>query len=74
MEDGIYLSAEDRKKLEDLKKELLTLKAEHKEFASRKSKISPEDREKWKINSRRSEAVHIEIRDLRQKNILEAGR
>lgn len=74
MEDGVYLSKEDRAKLEALKKELVELKAEHKDFASRKSKISPEDRELWKKNSTRTSDVHIAIKDLRLKNILEAGK
>ena len=74
MEDGAYLSKEDKDKLEALKKELVELKAEHKSFASRKSKISPEDREKWKINSIRTNEVHIAIKDMRLKNILEAGK
>lgn len=74
MEDGRYLSKEDVKKLDDLKKELIALKAEHKSYASRKSQISPEDREKWRLNSHRTNEVHIAIKDLRLKNILEAGK
>lgn len=74
MEDGRYLSKEDKKLMEDLKNELATLKAEHKSFASRKSTISPEDREKWRKNSIRTNEVHIAIKDLRLKNILEAGK
>ncbi len=74
MEDGEYLSAEDKLKLESLKKELVVLKAEHKAFAARKSGLTPEDREKWRVNSLRTNQVYIDIKDLRLKNILEAGR
>ena len=74
MEDGQYLSAEDKKKMESLKKELVALKAEHKAFASRKSGLSNEDREKWRVNSHRTNQVYIEMKELRLKNILEAGR
>ncbi len=74
MEDGQYLSAEDKKKMESLKKELAALKAEHKAFASRKSGLSNEDREKWRVNSHRTNQVYIEMKELRLKNILEAGR
>ncbi len=74
MEDGKYLTQEDQKKLIDLKQELVTLKAEHKSFASRKSQISPEDRQSWRKNSVRTNEVHIAIKDLRLKNILEAGK
>lgn len=74
MEDGRYLSKEDKEKMEALKKELAELKAEHKAFASRESTISPEDREKWRKNSMRTNEVHIAIKDLRLKNILEAGK
>jgi hypothetical protein len=74
MEDGRYLSKEDRKKLDDLKAELVTLKAEHKNFAKNKGKLTEEDREKWRANSTRTNQVYIEIKDLRFKNILEAGK
>ena len=74
MEDGQYLSKEDKTLMEKLKKELADLKAEHKSFASRKSKISPEERETWRKNSIRTNEVHIAIKDLRLKNILEAGK
>lgn len=74
MEDGKYLTQEDQKKLIDLKQELVTLKTEHKSFASRKSQISPEDRQSWRKNSVRTNEVHIAIKDLRLKNILEAGK
>jgi hypothetical protein len=74
MEDGQYLSIEDKKLMAALKKELAELKAEHKAFAGRKSTISPEDREKWRQNSTRTNEVHIAIKDLRLKNILEAGK
>lgn len=74
MEDGQYLNKEDKALMEKLKKELAVLKAEHKDFASRKSKISPEERETWRKNSIRTNEVHIAIKDLRLKNILEAGK
>ncbi|MCM2349314.1 MAG: hypothetical protein NDI69_04780 [Bacteriovoracaceae bacterium] len=74
MEDGQFLSQEDKKKMESLKKELSQLKAEHKEFASRKSGLSSEDKEKWRLNSQRTNQVYIEIKDLRFKNVLEAGK
>jgi hypothetical protein len=74
MEDGIYLSKEDRQKLEALKAELVQLKAEHKNFAKNKNGLTPEDREKWRVNSMRTNQVYIEIKDLRLKNILEAGK
>lgn len=74
MEDGRYLDAEDKKKMESLKKELTKLKAEHKDFASRKNKLTPEDRETWRKNSVRTNEVYVEIKDLRLKNILEAGK
>ncbi len=74
MEDARYLSDEDKKLMEDLKKELSLLKVEHKDFASRKSKLTPEDREKWRKNSTRTNEIYIAIKDLRLKNILEAGK
>lgn len=74
MEDGKYLNKEDRKKLADLKNELVTLKEEHKSFAKNKNGLTTEDREKWRVNSTRTNQVHIEIKDLRLKNILEAGK
>ncbi len=74
MEDGIYLTKEDRSKLEELKQELAKLKAEHKSFASRKSQLTVEDRESWRKNSARTNEVFIAIKDLRLKNILEAGK
>ena len=73
MEDGQYLSTEDKKKMEALKKELAALKVEHKNFAKRKGGISLEDREKWRLNSQRMNEVYIEIKDMRLKNILEAS-
>lgn len=74
MEDGRYLDASDKKLMEDLKRELATLKAQHKDFASRKSKLTPEDREEWRKNSVRTNEIYIAIKDLRLKNILEAGK
>ena len=74
MEDGQYLNAEDKKKMESLKKELVALKTEHKAFSGRKSGLTNEDREKWRVNSHRTNQVYIEIKELRLKNILEAGK
>ena len=74
MEDGKFLSADDKKKLEELITELATLKIEHKAFAAKKNGLTPEDREKWRVNSTRTNNVHIEIKDLRFKNVLEAAR
>ena len=74
MEDGKYLSKEDKARMESLKKELAALKAEHKDFASRKNKLTPEDREVWRKNSTRTNEVYIEIKGLRFKNVIEAGK
>ncbi|WPU66639.1 hypothetical protein [Peredibacter starrii] len=74
MEDAKYLSKEDKAKMEALKKELEVLKAEHKDFAKNKGGLTPEQRETWRVNSQRTNQVHIEIKDLRHKNILEAGK
>ena len=74
MEDGASLSQEDHHKMESLKKELVTLKTEHKAFASRKRALSDEEKEKWRLNSQRTNQVFIEIKNLRFKNIMEAGK
>jgi hypothetical protein len=74
MEDSAWLSSDDKNKLESLKSELVKLKKEHKQFAKAKDKLTPEDREKWKANSHRTNQVYVEIKDLRFKNIMEAGR
>lgn len=74
MEDSAYLSQEDKDKLESLKKELAELKKEHKGFAAKKSTLTPEERERWRVNSHRTNEVYVEIKELRLKNILEAGR
>jgi hypothetical protein len=74
MEDAASLNPEDKKKMESLKKELATLKAEHKSFAGGKSALSPEEKEKWRLNSQRTNQVFIEIKDLRFKNKIEAGK
>ncbi len=74
MEDSQYLSPEDKKTLEDLKQELIVLKAEHKSFAANKGGLTPEEREKWRINSHRTNQIHIQIKELRFKNVLEAGK
>jgi len=74
MEDAEYLSPEDKKKMESLKSELATLKKEHKNFAGRKGGLSVEEKEAWRVNSQRTNQIYIEIKDLRHKNILEAGR
>jgi len=74
MEDNYYLNTEDKSKLSALLKELDSLKKEHKAFAAKKGGLSPEEKESWRLNSVRTNQVHIEIKDLRLKNILEAGR
>ena len=74
MEDGIWLTEEDKKKMSSLKKELLKLKAQHKVFAATKGGVTPENREIWRLNSNRMNQVYIEIKDLRFKNVLEAGK
>jgi hypothetical protein len=74
MEDGQWLSREDKDKMEALKKELGKLKTEHKNFAKSKSSLTPEDKEKWRVNSHRTNQIYIEIKDLRFKNVMEAGK
>lgn len=74
MEDAQFLSPEDKNKMESLKQELSVLKKEHKEFAGRKGGLSPEEREAWRVNSQRTNQIYIEIKELRFKNVLEAGR
>lgn len=74
MEDSSSLSAEDKAKLKSLIKELETLKIEHKSFAKNKGSLTPEQKEAWRVNSMRTNQVHIEIKEMRLKNILEAGR
>lgn len=74
MEDSAWLSREDKDKLEAFKRELVSLKREHKNFAKNKDKLTPEDREKWKLNAHRTNQVYVGIKDLRFKNIMEAGR
>lgn len=74
MEDSQWLDSEDKKKLEALKKELSLLKVEHKSFAKNKNSLTPQDREKWKLNAQRTNQVYIEIKELRFKNIMEAGK
>lgn len=74
MEDTKYLSKEDKALMESLKSELDSLKAEHKDFAKNKGKLTPEQREKWRLNSQRTNEVHIAIKELRFKNVIEAGK
>ena len=74
MEDSAWLTPEDKSKLDSLKSELLSLKKEHKKFAKNKDKLTPEDREKWKVNAHRMNQVYVEIKAMRHKNIMEAGR
>lgn len=74
MEDSAFLNAEDKKKLDSLIKELAELKVEHKNFAKNKGGLTPEQKEKWRANSQRTNQVHIEIKDLRFKNVIEAGK
>jgi hypothetical protein len=74
MEDSQYLNKEDKDKLAALKKELSALKAEHKRFAASVNKLNPEERDMWRQNSTRTNEVYVEIKELRFKNILEAGK
>jgi hypothetical protein len=74
MEDGKYLSAEDKSKLAALQEELSKLKEQHKKFAKNKGGLSSDEREEWRLNSQRTNQVYIEIKDLRLKNVLEAGK
>lgn len=74
MQDSEWLSVEDKKKLENLVKELENLKTEHKLFASKKGGLSTEEKEQWRQNSKRTNEIHIEIKDLRHKNIIEAAK
>ncbi len=74
MEDSAWLSNEDKNKLEALKKELSVLKKEHKAFAAKKTGLTPEEKDKWKLNSQRTNQVYVEIKDLRFKNVMEAGK
>lgn len=73
MEDSKYLNKEDKAKMESLQEELKVLKAEHKDFAKNKGKLTPEQREKWRLNSQRTNEIYIAIKDLRFKNVMEAG-
>lgn len=74
MEDSEWLSQEDKNKLESLKSELAKLKVEHKKFAKNKNSITPEDKEKWKLNAKRTNQIYIEIKELRFKNVMNAGK
>ena len=74
MEDGEWLSSEDKTKMDNLKSELVKLKKEHKGFAAKKSSLTVEEKEKWRVNSQRTNQVFIEIKDLRFKNIMDAGK
>lgn len=73
MEDGQFLSLEDKKKMKDLQQELVKLKAAHKGFAGKKNGLTPEQRDEWRLNSTRMNEVYVEIKDLRFKNVMEAG-
>lgn len=74
MEDGAYLNSDDKKLLNALKVELDNLKTEQCYFTKRKNGLSSEDKEKWRAISIRINQISVEIKDLRQKNILEAGK
>jgi len=74
MEDSEWLSDEDKKKMESLKKELSKLKVEHKAFAKSKGTLTLKDKEKWRSNSQRTNQVYVEIKELRFKNVMEAGK
>ena len=73
MEDGEWLSREDKALMQALKDELAALKVEHKEFAGRKSSLTKEDKEKWRVNSVRTNEIFVLIKDLRFKNLMQAG-
>jgi hypothetical protein len=74
MEDSKYLSPEDKARMASLTKELDLLKREHKTFAKNKGSLTAEQKESWRLNSKRTNEIHIEIKDLRHKNVLEAAR
>lgn len=74
MEDSEWLSDEDKKKMSNLKDELVKLKREHKAFAKSKGTLSIEDKEKWRVNSQRTNQIFIDLKDLRFKNVMEAGK
>jgi hypothetical protein len=74
MEDSEWLSQDDKNKLESLKSELAKLKTEHKKFAKNKNSITPEDKEKWKLNAKRTNQIYIEIKELRFQNVMNAGK
>jgi len=74
MEDGHWLSQEDKNKMESLKKELVVLKKAHKNFAKTKGTHTGEDKAKWKINAQRMDQVYVEIKELKFKNIMEAAK
>ncbi len=74
MEDGKYLTTEDRAALDSYLRELEILKKEHRNFAKNKGSLTIEQREVWRVNSHRTNQVHIAIKELRHKNILEAGK
>ena len=72
MEDGVNLSPADRSLLRQHLLELEALKVEHKEFAAQKGGLTPEQREKWRLNSQRTAELHLAVKDMRRKNILQA--
>lgn len=74
MEDGEFLSPKDKLHMEKLKKRLVVLKKQHKGFAAKKSTLSVEERDKWRENAKETQDINIEIKELRLKNILEAGK
>ena len=74
MEDGEFLSPKDKLQMEKLKKRLVVLKKQHKSFAAKKSTLSAEERDKWRENAKETQEINLEIKELRLKNIMEAGR
>ena len=74
MEDSEWLSQEDKNKMESFKNELAKLKSEHKKFAKNKGSITPDDKEKWRLNSQRTNQIYIDIKNLRFKNVMNAGK
>ena len=73
MEDSEWLSQEDKNKMESLKNELAKLKSEHKKFAKNKGSITPDDKEKWRLNSQRTNQIYIDIEIYRWKKVSVLG-
>lgn len=74
MEDGKYLTKEDKKKLISLKVELDKLKVEQEYFTKRHNSLTKDEKDTWRGISRRMNEVSNELKELRHKNIIEAGK